>query len=116
MPSVVTKNICCTDLQMTLDGVVEQSFSGGMVLSGLMEACKDMPSMQADTAWSLYEHALRLGLTVQRSAQVVLWNVEKGSTSNCSKKHVLPRMSLQCCSRCAAFTTSALPHAAYRSS
>ena len=67
---------------MTLDGVIAQSPSGGMVLSGLIKVCTDMPSLQAETAWSLYEHALRLGLTVQTSAQKVLWNVQKGNTSN----------------------------------
>lgn len=80
--SIMTRNDCIADLQMTLDGAIAQSLNGSMVLSGLIKVCADVPSLQAETAWNLYEHALRLGLTVQTSAQDVLWNVQKGSTSN----------------------------------
>ncbi len=82
MSCIMIRNGCFADLQMTLAGVTAQSPNSGMVLSGLIKICTDMPSLQAETAWSLYEHALRLDLTVQTSAQEVLWNLQTGSTSN----------------------------------
>ncbi len=94
MSRVITRHACSADLQKTLDGSVSQSLNGGMVLSGLIKVCTDMPSSQAETAWNLYEHALRLGLTVQTSAQEVLWNVQTGThLTEASREHVLPGRS-----------------------
>ncbi len=70
--------VCFADLQVAVNGTIENSSSGGAVLSELIRACYNMPSPAHQAAWTLYEHALELGLTVPASAQAALWNLQTG--------------------------------------